>query len=63
MILIDLGPINLIPSRTIGRLCDTNYILLGPNTSASAQWILQYVDYHTYCGSHIAGTLKSSFAA
>jgi hypothetical protein len=63
MILIDLGPINLIPSRTIGRLCDANYLLLGPNSSASAQWILQYVDYHTYCGSHIAGTLVSSFAA
>lgn len=63
MILIDLGPINLVPSRTIGRLCDANYIVLGPNSSASAQWILQHVDYHTYCGSHIAGTLVSSFAA
>lgn len=62
-ILIDLGPIHLVSSRTIGRLCDANYIVLGPNTSASAQWLLQYVDYHAYCGSHIAGTLVTAFAA
>ena len=63
VILIDLGPIHLVASRTVGRLCDSNYIVLGPNSSASAQWLMQYVDYHSYCGSHIVGTLVSSFAA
>jgi len=63
IILIDLGPIHLVSSRTIGRLCDSNYIVLGPNSTASAQWILQYADYHAYCGSHIAGTLLTGFAA
>ena len=63
IILIDLGPIHLVSSRTVGRLCDANYIVLGPNSSASSQWLLQYVDYHAYCGSHIAGTLVTSFAA
>ena len=63
MIVVDLGPIHLVPSRTIGRLCDTNYLLLGPNNCASPQWILQYRDYHAYCGSHIDGTVVSSFAA
>lgn len=63
IILIDLGPIHLVSSRTVGRLCDSNYIVLGPNASASSQWLMQYVDYHTYCGSHIAGTLVTSFAA
>ncbi len=63
LILIDLGPIHLVTSRAIGRLCDANYLLLGPNSSASADWLLQYVDYHAYCGSNIVGTMLASFAA
>ncbi|MBX3422372.1 MAG: hypothetical protein KF752_12540 [Pirellulaceae bacterium] len=63
LILLDLGPIHLVPSRMLGRLCDQNFLLLGPNFCASAQWLMQFIDYHAYCGSHIAGTLVSSLAA
>lgn len=63
LILMNLGPIHLVTSRTIGRLCDANYMLLGPNSSASADWLLQYMDYHGYCGSNIVGTIVAGFAA
>lgn len=63
LILVDLGPIHLIPSRMLGRLCDANYLMLGPNWCASSQWLLQYVDYHEYCGSHILGTVVTTIAA
>jgi|LakMenE01Jun11ns_1017448.scaffolds.fasta_scaffold9924757_1 hypothetical protein len=63
LILVDLGPIHLVPSRMLGRLCDANYLMLGPNWCASSQWLLQYVDYHEYCGSHILGTVVTTIAA
>ncbi len=62
-ILIDLGPMHLVPSRTIGRLCDVNYVILGPHTCASAQWINQHIDYHSECGSHIAGSVVALASA
>jgi hypothetical protein len=62
-IVVDLGPINQVPSRTIGRLCDSNFVVIGPNSCASAQWISQHVDYHLDCGAHINGTIVASAAA
>jgi hypothetical protein len=61
-IIVDLGAIHQVPSRTIGRLCDANFVIIGPNSSASAQWIKQYVDHHTACGSHIAGSIVAAAA-
>lgn len=60
LILVDLGPMHMVPSRVIGRLCDLNVILLGPESSASAQWVAERVQQHEDCGVHIAGTLVSS---
>lgn len=62
-IVIDLGAIHHLPSRIIGRWCDSTYVLIGPSTCASAQWITQFVEYHRDCGSHIAGTITASAAA
>ena len=30
LILLDTGPIHLVPSRVVGHLCDINYLHLGP---------------------------------
>jgi hypothetical protein len=62
-IIVDLGPIHQIPSRTIGRLCDANFVVIGPNSCASAQWISEQVDYHLDCGADISGTIVASAAA
>lgn len=57
VILVDLGPICTAPSRMIGRLCDGCYILLGPETCGSREWILRHVAWHQQSGSTICGTL------
>lgn len=62
-IVVDLGPIHQVPSRTIGSICDAIYVVLGPNGCASAKWISQHVDHHTECGSPIAGTIVATAAA
>jgi hypothetical protein len=62
LILIDLGSMHLVPSRTVGRLCDAVFVMLGPNTCASAHWILEQVDLHQQAGCHIAGTLVANVA-
>lgn len=63
VVLIDLGPMHLVPSRTIGRLCDGCYVLLGPDSCGSHEWILQHMAWHDRAGSTILGTLVSRFAA
>lgn len=63
LVVIDLGPLHVVPSRIVGRLCDCNYVVLGPGSCASAQWITQYINYHEDCGSHIAGTVCATSAA
>ncbi len=60
LVLIDLGPIHEVPSRIIGRLCDGCYVLLGPDTCASRDWILQQVAWHQHSGSTICGTLVTT---
>ena len=63
LVAIDLGPMHLTPSRMIGRLCDVCYVMLGPNTCASHDWIMQQIDFHSRSGSTIAGSIISSAAA
>ncbi len=57
LLLVDLGPMSEVPSRIIGRLCDGCYVLLGPGTCASPEWILQHTAWHDRSGSAICGTL------
>lgn len=63
LVAIDLGPMHLAPSRVIGRLCDACYLLLGPSTCASHDWIMQQIDFHSRCGSVIAGSLVATTSA
>lgn len=57
VLLVDLGPMGQAHSRMIGRLCDGSYILLGPGTCGSRDWILRHVAWHQHSGSTICGTL------
>jgi hypothetical protein len=63
VILLDLGPICLVPSRIIGRLCHKNFVLLGPDPCGSHEWILRHVAWHHESGSNICGTLVTSISA
>lgn len=63
LILVDLGPINLVPSRIVGRLCDVNYLHLGPDECASSDWLLEHMAWHDRSGSDIVGTLLSDHTA
>lgn len=63
LVVVDLGPMHQVPSRVIGRFCDSNYVILGPDTTASAQWISQFIQYHEDCGAHIGGTIVATSAA
>ncbi len=63
LLLLDLGPMHLVPSRTIGRLCDSCYLLLGPDTCASQAWITRHVNWHRQSGSVICGSLVSQFVS
>jgi len=62
LVAIDLGPMHLTPSRIIGRLCDSCYVLLGPTTCASHDWIMQHIDFHSRAGSVIAGSIVATAA-
>jgi hypothetical protein len=62
-VLLDLGAMHWLPSRMVGRLCDSCYILLGPDACASHEWILQHVAWHDRSGSTICGTIVASRAA
>jgi hypothetical protein len=57
LIVIDLGPIHGSTSRTVGRLCDGSYLLLGPTACGSQEWIMQQVAWHNQSGSTICGSL------
>ncbi len=57
LVIVDLGPMSEVPSRVIGRLCDSCFVLLGPGTAASREWILQHIAWHDRSGSAICGTL------
>lgn len=60
LVLIDLGPINQVPSRVVGRLCKSNFLLLGPDSCASNEWIQQHVAWHQQCRSEISGSLLTT---
>ncbi len=63
LVAIDLGPMQLTPSRMIGRLCDVCYVMLGPETCASHDWIMQQIELHSRSGSNITGSIVASSAA
>lgn len=56
-ILVDLGPISEVPSRLIGGHCDSCFLLLGPESCGSHEWLLQQIAWHARSGSTICGTL------
>lgn len=60
LVVIELGPMHQVPSRVIGRLCDANYILLGPSTCGSRDWIMQHAAWHEQSGSTICGCLLTT---
>lgn len=63
LVVIDLGPMHLAPSRVIGRLCDMSYLMLGPSTCASHDWIMQQIDFHSRSGTNIAGSIVATATA
>jgi hypothetical protein len=63
VVVIDLGPMHLAPSRVIGRLCDACYLILGPSTCASHDWIMQQIDFHSRYGTVIAGSVVATTSA
>lgn len=62
LILLDLGPVNMVPSRMIGRLCDACYLVLGPAPCGSHEWIMQHIAWHQRSGSTVCGTIVASAA-
>lgn len=56
-VLVDLGPISEVPSRVIGGHCDSCFLLLGPESCGSHEWLLQQIAWHARNGSTICGTL------
>ncbi len=59
-VLVDIGPVSLVPARVIGRLCNANYLVLGPQSSGSHDWLLGHVDWLRDSGVNVAGTLLAS---
>lgn len=56
-ILVDLGAISEAPSRLIGGHCDNCFVVLGPESCGSHEWLLQQIAWHARSGSTICGTL------
>lgn len=63
LVAFDLGPMHLPPSRVIGRLCDACYLMLGPSTCASHEWIMQQIDFHSRSGTVLAGSVIATTSA
>ena len=63
VIVLDLGPINQVNSRALGRLCDGIILMLGPSGCASSQWLLQHVAWHESAGASFLGSMVSQLAA
>ncbi len=59
-LLIDLGPICELPSRVAGRLCDGCYVMLGPETCGSYEWLMRHIAWHDRSGSTMCGTLLTT---
>lgn len=56
-VLVDLGPIAEASSRLIGGHCDSCFVVLGPESCGSHEWLLQHIAWHARSGSTICGTL------
>ncbi|MEZ6135308.1 MAG: hypothetical protein R3C53_10400 [Pirellulaceae bacterium] len=61
VIMLDLGPMHLVPSRTIGRLCDSCFVLLGPDSCGSCEWIQQHMSWHQQSGTQLSGCVLTTF--
>lgn len=59
-LLIDLGPIHLVPSRAIGRLCDGCYVILGPAPCASTEWLRHHIAWQQSSGSSLRGSIVAA---
>ncbi|HBE68409.1 MAG TPA: hypothetical protein DDW52_09700 [Planctomycetaceae bacterium] len=59
LILLSLGPCNLVPARAIGRLCSANLLLLGPGETASFDWVSAHTARLTEAGVNVCGSLLS----
>ncbi|MEM8736835.1 MAG: hypothetical protein AAGG44_21575, partial [Planctomycetota bacterium] len=63
LIIVDIGSIDSVASKSIGRLCDGCYLLLGPHSCGSQEWIMQQVAWHNRSGSTICGTIVAQLKA
>ncbi|MFK7737574.1 MAG: hypothetical protein AB8B50_16180 [Pirellulaceae bacterium] len=62
LIVLDIGPIDSREARVSGRLCDGCYVLLGPRTCGSQEWINQQIAWHSRSGSTVCGTILAQHA-
>lgn len=60
VVMLDLGPMHSVASRVVARLCDVSYILLGPATCASHDWIVQQMAMHQRSGTVLVGSLVAN---
>ncbi len=63
LVVVDLGPMHLVASRVIGRLCDSCLLMLGPTGCASHDWIAQQIALHTRSGTMLVGSIVATAAA
>ncbi|MFN3189239.1 MAG: hypothetical protein ACE361_01860 [Aureliella sp.] len=63
LILVDIGAIDSVAAKSIGRLCDGCYLLLGPYSCGSQEWIMQHVAWHNRSGSTVCGTIVAEHKA
>jgi hypothetical protein len=63
LVVVDLGPMHLTAAQSAGRLCDVCYLILGPGTCASHDWIVRQVNQLDRMGTVIAGSVIATAAA
>lgn len=59
-IIIDIGPCNLVPARSIGRLCAGSVILLGPDSTPSHDWLSAQVRRLKDSGVNVVGSVLAA---
>ena len=57
LLLVELGPLHLVASRAIGRLCNRNFLILGPSGCGAPDWLMQQISHHHQGGTIIDGTI------
>ncbi len=63
VVLIDIGPCNLVPARAIGRLCSSNVVLIGPGATASTEWLSSHLRHLKDCRVTVSGSILASRAS